>query len=286
MREYRGVVSDNLRWRHFTHRPGDVFVCTPPKCGTTWTQTIVTALMFPDGAPGPVMYIAPWLDARFFPVDDVVGRLDAQAHRRQIKTHTPADGIPWFDDASYIVVNRDGRDACMSFLNHMRSIRPDVFAELAASAIAEGIDLGDGTRPPLDDEHAFFAWYLDDAMWFNHVNSFWKHRGKAKVLFVHFDDLKADLEGQMRRIAAFLDITIDEGDWPDLVESCTFAAMKQRADEIGDFDRLFVGGAESFLYKGTNGRWREVLTPDEVAAFELRSKELLPDDLREWVNRG
>jgi aryl sulfotransferase len=95
VREYRTIVSDNRRWQNFVPRPGDVFVCTPSKCGTTWMQTIVNTLMFPDGAPGPVMVMAPWLDARFDPVEVLLERLDAQTHRRALKTHTPADGIPW-----------------------------------------------------------------------------------------------------------------------------------------------------------------------------------------------
>ena len=131
-REYRTVVSDNRRWEYFTSRPGDIFVCMPPKCGTTGMQTIVTSLLFPNGdAPGPVTEIAPWIEARFEPVEVVVARLDAQTHRRSVKTHTAADGIPWFPSASYIVVGRDGRDAFMSFLNHMRSMRPDLMMEMA-----------------------------------------------------------------------------------------------------------------------------------------------------------
>jgi hypothetical protein len=39
-------------------RPGDIFVCTPAKCGTTWMQTIVVTLLFPHGdAPGAVWEI-------------------------------------------------------------------------------------------------------------------------------------------------------------------------------------------------------------------------------------
>ena len=139
-REYRAVVSDNRRWRDFVPRPGDIFVCTPPKCGTTWMQTIVAAMLFPDTPPGPVMEIAPWLDARFEPIEEVIGRLDAQTHRRSIKTHTPADGIPWYPSASYIVVGRDGRDAIMSHLNHTQEPAACTDGKLAASAEAEGID--------------------------------------------------------------------------------------------------------------------------------------------------
>lgn len=284
-REYRSVVSDNRRWSHFVHRPGDVFVCTSPKCGTTWMQTIVTTLLFPNGLPSStVLDLSPWIDARFVPIQDVIAALEAQTHRRTIKTHTPADGIPWWSDASYIVVVRDGLDACISFLNHLRNMRPEVVMELVTTAEADGIELGGGF--PLDDVHAFFAsWLAPPGVWFEHLNSFWAHRDEPNLLFVHFDDLKDDLDGEMQRVAAFLGLTIDESLWPQLVERCTFASMKQRSDEIGDFDRLFIGGADAFLYKGTNGRWRDLLDADEVAAFDEQSRQRLPVDANLWANR-
>jgi len=287
-RQYRGVVSDNLRWERFVFRPGDVVVCTPAKCGTTWMQTIIAELMFPTRAPGPVFDIAPWLDARFEPVDAVMQRLEAQTHRRSIKTHTAADGIPWCPLASYVVVGRDGRDATMSFLNHMRNLRPELFPDLIASAVEEGIDLGaGGPPPPVDDIHAFFSWCVDDnPQWFEHIASFWPHRDEPNVLFVHYNDMQTDLDRQMRRVAAFLEIDVDEQQWPNQVERCTFAAMKQRSAEIADFDALFVGGADTFLYKATNGRWHDVLTADEVDRFELRARQLLPPDAIGWATAG
>jgi aryl sulfotransferase len=284
-REYRTVVSDNLRWSRFVSRPGDIFVCTPPKCGTTWMQAIVVALLFQDGAaPGSVWEIAPWIDARFEPIDDVIARLDAQTFRRSIKTHTAADGIPWYPTASYIIVGRDGRDAFMSMLNHMRNLRPETIMELAISAAQDGIDLAGGP-PPLDDVHEFFTWWLENPMWLEHVSSFWGHRGEPNVLFVHFNDMQADLGAQMRHVAAFLGVDVDAQRWPDLVERCTFESMKRRSNEISDFAG-FVGGADTFLYKGSNGRWRDVLTADELDAFDRRSKELLPPDAITWTTSG
>ena len=113
--------------------------------------------------------------------------------------------------------------------------------------------------------HEFFAWWLDEAILFDHVASFWAHRDEPNVLFVHYDDMKADLEGEMRRVAAFLEHRRRRGSaGRTLVERCTFASMKARSDEIADFDAHFVGGADTFLYKGTNGRWRDVLTADEL----------------------
>jgi aryl sulfotransferase len=244
-------------------------------------QTIVTTLLFPDGAPGLVTHVAPWFDARFFPVEELAGRLEAQEHRRHIKTHTPADGIPWFPDASYIAVYRDGRDAFMSFLNHMRGLRPDVMVAMAASAAEEGIAFGD--RPPLEDVHEFFAWWLDTGVFFHHLASFWAHCDEENVLLAHYDDMTADLAGEMRRVADFLELEVDEDRFPAQVEQCTFAAMKARPDEISDYDRLFVNGAETFLYKGTNGRWRDVLTPAELDAFARAQAEALPADAVAWL---
>jgi aryl sulfotransferase len=285
-REYRTIVADNLRWNQLTPRLGDIVICTPPKCGTTWMQTIVTSLLFQDGdLPGVVMRIAPWIDARFEPINDIVARLDAQEHRRAMKTHTNADGIPWHATSSYIVVGRDGRDACMSLLNHMRNMRPEVMAELAVSAPSDGIDLVAAAPPPLEDIHEFFAWFIHSAVWFRHVESFWAHCEEPNVLFVHYNDMQADLEAEMRRVAAFLDIEVDEPRWPGLVERCTFASMKRRSAEIGEFSN-FVGGAETFLYKGTNGRWRDVLTEEEVSAFDRRARELLAPDAYAWTTSG
>ncbi len=187
-------------------------------------------------------------------------------------------------DAFYIVVVRDGLDACMSLMNHMSNMRPEALAKLAVTAEADGIELGG--RPPLDDVHAFFAsWLEPPCVWFEHLNTFWDLRDEPNVLFVHFDDLKADLDAEMRRVAAFIGTEVDASHWPQVVESCTFASMKQRSAEINDFDRLFVGGADTFLYKGTNGRWRDVLTADEVAAFDEQSVQRLAPDANAWANR-
>lgn len=281
-RQNRHVVSDSLRWEGFVPRPGDVVVATPPKNGTTWMQTIVTTLLFPDGAPGPVFEIAPWLEARWEPAADVLARLDAQTHRRHIKTHSPADCIPRFEDACYLVVGRDGRDACMSFLNHLAHMQPAMQEQLLVSALEEGIEL-EGGPPPVHDVHEFFRWYVDAGGQFDVIGSWWELRDQPNVLLVHYDDLRADLDGEMRRVASYLEIPVDEARWPELVESCTFAGMKARADEIADFETHFVGGADTFLYKGTNGRWRDVLTPEELAAYDDAVAARLTPECAAWM---
>src|SRR5262245_1870317 len=279
---YRSAVDDNAHWADFAPRPGDIFVCTPAKCGTTWTQAIVASLLWPDGpAPGPVMQISPWIEFKAVPHELVRAGLEAQTHRRFMKSHTPADGIPFFPDAKYLVVGRDGRDACMSLGNHLERFK--LAGLLNAQALASGV-------PPMPewdgDLHGFFDRWLEDASHFRHLGTFWERRGDPRILLLHYNDLKADLAGEMRRIAAFLGIDVPAARWPAVVERCTFEGMRARPQEIGELDLAFEGGMKGFLFKGTNGRWRDVLTSAELDAYAKRAAELMPAESAAWMERG
>jgi aryl sulfotransferase len=282
LRPYRTPIFDNRRWASFAPRPRDIFVCTPPKCGTTWTQTILTSMTWPDGdAPGPVMTLSPWIEFELIPIEVVLGTLESQTHRRYIKTHTPADGIPFFPDAKYVVVGRDGRDAFMSLCNHMERFK--ALDQLNARASADGV----APMPGWDgDVHGFFTQWLESAVHFEHLGSFWAHRSDPRVYFLHYNDLKRDLAGEMRRLADWLGIAVPEAKWSAVVERCTFEAMRERGSEIGPFEIAFEGGAKGFLFKGTNGRWRDVLTRDELERYEKRARELVSPECAAWIEHG
>jgi aryl sulfotransferase len=279
---YRTAVYDNRRWARFEPRPDDIFVCTPPKCGTTWTQTIVASLLWPEGpAPGPVMQLSPWIEFEVIPADVVYSTIESQTHRRFMKSHTPADGIPLFDKAKYIVVGRDGRDAFMSLCNHVERFK--LGDQLNERALADGV-------PPMPawngDIHGFFQYWLSTPMHFDHLLSFWKLRADPRFLLVHFNDLKTDLAGEMKRIAQFLGVSVPERAWPNAVERCTFEGMRARDREIGAFDFAFEGGAKGFLFKGTNGRWRDVLSREELAQYAAHVGQTVPADAAAWIERG
>lgn len=280
----QNAVMDSTRWDRFVHRPGDILVCTPPKCGTTWTQAIVASLLWPAGdVPGPVMDLAPWWDANFYDLEELVARLEAQTFRRSVKTHLPVEAIPWWETAYYVAVFRDGRDAFMSYVNHVASFRDDVRERLNAAAVEKGLQ----TLPSYDgDLHGLYEHWIDLPLPLVMLRGWWERRHLPNVLLVHFNDLLSDLDGEMRRIGAFLRVAIDPRSWPDQVARCTFDAMKRRAGEIGRFERNFVGGGESFLHKGTNGRWREVLTETELARYDAAVAKILSPEQARWLERG
>ena len=116
--------------------------------------------------------------------------------------------------------------------------------------------------------------------------TFWAERQRSNLLVVHYNDLKADLAGEMRRVAEFIGADVPAERWPAVVERCTFEAMRDGEARVGALDMVFKGGLKSFVFKGTNGRWRDVLTADELAAYDRRVREALPSECAAWLEHG
>lgn len=116
LRDYKDTLTDSRRWGAFTPRDGDIVVSTPPKCGTTWTQAILAMLITGDPlVDAQTSMKSPWIDISFRDVAEVMARLEAQEHRRQVKTHTPFDGVPYWPQMRYITVYRHPIDVHFSF---------------------------------------------------------------------------------------------------------------------------------------------------------------------------
>jgi aryl sulfotransferase len=106
------------------------------------------------------------------------------------------------------------------------------------------------------------------------------------VLLVHFNNLKADLGGQIRRIAAFLDIAIDEAKWPAILEHCTFDYMRKAASKVEVLNRNFKDGGRTIINKGTNGRWKDVLSAAEIARCDEIAVRRLSPACAHWLKTG
>lgn len=104
---------------------------------------------------------------------------------------------------------------------------------------------------------------------------------------VHFADLKRDMPGEVRRIAQFLDIPIDESRWQQVLDHCSFAWMKQNATKTVPLGGAFWdAGAQVFIHKGVNGRWKDTLTATESAEYERRAEAELGADCARWLATG
>jgi aryl sulfotransferase len=278
------VHDDSRRWEQFVPRAGDIVVTTPPKSGTTWMQGIVASLLWPGGDnPAPAFDLCPWLDLRLVPIAELLMQLDEVPHRRIIKTHSPADCMPIHPACRYLAVYRDGRDAFVSWANHRRTLRPEIIEALNADAASDGV----APWPPQwsGDLDQLWQEWVDWGTPMEHLASWWPHRGQPYVLFVHYADLQRDLDGEMRRIAAFLDIDVPAELWPAVVTRCGIDEMRE-AHETSMLGGAFGGGAASFFNAGTTGRWQAVM-PDHLvhAHVELAASQLSPD-ARSWMDGG
>ncbi len=290
---------DSNRWQWFSPRAGDIIISTPAKCGTTWMQMICALLIFQRTTfDGSLDRISPWLEMQTRDIGDVIADLEAQRHRRFVKSHTPLDGLRYEAAVTYICVGRDPRDVAISWAHHQDNI--DLQGLFAARERAVGNeDLAEMFRdwePAPTDRLARFWQWVDDskggevthvnlALTMHHLATFWEVREQPNVVLVHYADLQRDLEGEMRRIAQRLDIDLDEDLLPDLVAAAGFDAMRERADEIApDSTQRILQSNRAFFRSGGNGQWRELLDEAGRRRYAERVKQLAPTDLIEWAH--
>lgn len=276
-------------------RGDDIVIATYPKCGTTWMQRIVGMLVFGSADPFAVQDMSPWPDFRAIPIEATAELAASQAHRRFLKSHLPFDALPVHEGVKYIHVARDGRDAAMSFFHHKTNYTSDViwlFTQIGLDDPKFGDTINLTPSDPAIHFHDWIVGHEDafgdpGASFFSLETSFWAARRDPNVLLVHFNDLKADREGEMRRIADFLDIEIADALWPALVEAAGFEAMKAAADTLmPSANDIWEGGGNTFLNKGTNGRWRDIYCAKDLALYDARVAAEFSPALAAWCEQG
>jgi len=298
-RVYQNHHLDSTRWEVIRPRAGDIIVTTSYKSGTTWAQQIVQGLLSGDEDPGPdVRATSPWPDARFMGIsrEDLANWAEGLTGRRYFKSHLPLDGLPYYPEAKYLIVARDARDVFMSFFNHYSN-----YTETAFMALNAPDAVGDPLPPCPEDPRAlwndwmtrgWFDWESEGyPFWSNlhHTQTYWDFKHLPNFLMLHYNDMLRDLEGAVRQIAEFAEIDVTAAHIDRVVEKTTFANARKRAVE-GDTEGaqrvFFKGGAESFFFKGSNGRWRDVLTEADLELYEQAKRRVLSDDCAKWLENG
>jgi aryl sulfotransferase len=148
------------------------------------------------------------------------------------------------------------------------------------------------TRETLHD--ALLRWIADDeaasrdpdslssVMW--HLSDAWARRGEPNVLLVRYEDLLADLEGQMRWLAGRLGIAVPEPAWPALIQAARFEKMRDLADNLVEVPPGISIDRASFFHRGTSGAGEEILSDEELARYYARAAKLAPADMLDWLH--
>lgn len=287
-REMMNHHMDSTVWNDFQFRYDDIIIATWGKSGTTWLQQIVGQMIFGGSDEVNINDLSPWVDLRVPPKPEKLAMLEAQTHRRFLKTHLAVDALVFSPSAKYIYIGRDGRDVLWSMYNHHAKAN-DLWYETVNDTPGR---VGPPIERPTTDIRQYFHEWLDGdgypfwPFWPN-VQSWWDIRDLPNVKLLHFNNLKADLAGEMGKLASYLEIDIDETAWPGIVERCTFDYMKNNADKIVPLaGATFEGGGKTFINKGVAGRWHDILTADDIEKYEALAADKLAPSCAHWLATG
>ena len=284
-RLYRGQITRPERWATWVPNKGDILVCTPSKCGTTWTQTILAMLVHGGAAlPQKLPFLSPWVDADLgIPASDVAKALAAQTGRRVVKTHTPADGFPVWQGVTVIAVYRHPLDVFFSLRQHTAN------RAMPAEDDPTGWPLSQSIRAYID--HPSDAGALEQenltSLATHYVQTVLSGRLPGLKVF-HYADLVRDGRRTVQALAKAAGIDASASVIDTVTKATAFDAMKAKA-----VDYAPVGGTgfwksdANFFDSASSGKWEGKLSVDDLARYHKRLAELIPDPkARDWLENG
>lgn len=284
-RTYRGAITDPDRWATWVPHKGDVLICTPAKCGTTWTQTIL-AMLIHGGTelPAKLPVLSPWVDADLgVPAYEVAAALATQTGRRVLKTHIPADGFPIWEGVTVISVYRHPLDMFFSLRKHMANMADPGEDNPMLWPVPQAIRaFVNGATAVNDFEQDNLENVAD-----HYARTVLSGRLPSLKLF-HYSEMIQDGRRTVQALAKAAAISADGDLINEVTEATAFGAMKANASDYAP-----VGGTgfwksdESFFDSGTSGKWQGNLTHAELDLYRQRLTELIPDrSARDWLESG
>lgn len=284
-RIYSGGHIRPERWATWVPNKGDILVCTPPKCGTTWTQTML-AMLVHGGAelPARLPVLSPWVDADLgVPADEVAEALAAQNGRRVVKTHAPADGFPIWEGVTVIAVYRHPLDVFFSLRKHIANQTDagddDMYKWPVPRSIRAYVSNPSDSNSFDEDNLMCMATHYTNTVLSGRL---------ADLKVFHYSDMVRDGRRTVQALAAAAGIDASAGLIDTVTRATAFGAMKAKAADYAP-----VGGTgfwksdESFFDSASSSKWSGKLSEEELALYRGRLEELIPDiRARNWLEGG
>jgi aryl sulfotransferase len=296
-RELVDFLSDSRVWPEFMKTAGfvegDIVIADPFKAGTTWTQRTVEQILNNGEETGERLSDkSPWLDSSWGDHAGMIAKLKEQAdkgNRRVMKSHLPADCVPIQDDVFYIFVGRNGKDLACSFHNYLHNFNSETMQEIDKLYSEH---TGKPQKLVIPESAAeFFDLWLDSDGYLccdllDVTQTWWNLKDKPNVLMLHYNELKSDLETQVKRLAEFLKLDPASLNIEQILEHCDFGYMKKKADSLVPFNGQHMKSAEAFFHKGPKRDHTAELSAEQIKRFDEIAKQKLTPDCNHWLETG
>ncbi len=240
-------------------RPTDVVITPYGKCGTTWLQQIFHTLRTRgDFDFDDISRVVPWIETSKIVGVDI--EAPQRAEPRGFKSHLGYDAVP--KGARYIVSFRHPHDACVSFYHFMEGW----FFEPGAVSLEEFAGMY-AMRTGLETDY------------WNHLVSWWNVRDQENVLVLTYEQMNAEPEATIRKVAAFSGIPLDDELLALTLEQSSFQTMLSNKHKFDDLlmrtasevrCNLPPGSDSAKVRKGGSGQGKAELTPELMALLDAQ----------------
>jgi len=278
-----GFIHLQKRILNMKVRQDDVWIITPPKCGTTWTQEITWLLMNKADVVTakekdlfsrspflemPMMFITSDEEA-----EEVIGKLDSMPSPRLIKSHLPFELLPpdLLDTCKVVFVARNVKDAAVSFFYHERLMKHHDLIDMSFERYAREV-----YKPSLTVLGGFFEM----------LGSGWKRRNHPNMLFLWYESMKEDQRKVISEIAEHIGYQLTDAEMDTVDEYTRFDNLRKTCS-INQPSPMFHSGRGSFLRKGKVGDWTSHFSAELAREWSLwADQELNKIGVSDTVVRG
>ncbi|MGK7922114.1 MAG: sulfotransferase domain-containing protein [Trichodesmium sp.] len=274
----RIVIKDEPRdstiWDLIQPKNTDIVIGSCYKSGTTLTQQIINLMVNGDDNFASIHDISPWIEEIFLtPPENKKSWIESLSSPRIFKSHLLFEALPYYPEWKYIYLARDGRDVGVSYYDHLRSFLPKYFHENLPENFG---DFWDDWVETKEDKVEYWSYW-------KHIKSWWQVRNLPNVLLVHYQNLIYDKSQAIDRIYQFLNLDINQSKKEMILEKSSLEYMKlnwQKFQPVGVFQ------PNTFINKGVNGRWQNLLTAEQLKRYEIIISEELEPECANWVKNA
>ncbi|KAM7350263.1 sulfotransferase 4 [Cochliomyia hominivorax] len=267
---------------NFQARPSDIWVVTFPRSGTTWTQELVWLLAnnldFEKARKIPLTQRFPFFEFHLFMHPAIKEELLKEnaynksnqefietisepgykffsemptTERRFIKSHFPFSLLPpsvMEQKCKIIYVARKPKDVAVSFYHLNRLFRTQGY-------------VGDFERYWGYFERGLNPWMP----YYSHLKEAQAHKNSTNVLNLQYEDMVANLEDSIKKIAKFLDCSLELTKMPDLLDHLNIknfrnnpAVNSQELTSVGVLNKFQDGFVRKGVVDGSNNEFLQV----------------------------